>query len=231
MSGATALTGKAIAALAAVLLVAGCDLGDEGDPPATGPGPSEDGRSAAATTKTRCEVGGRPDYYVPKPDGSPVAIIGCARLGLSMKPVEFSANSARIGRKEHVCLNPAYRRGRNRGSYIPAACVPDPVPRRIRVVGDEVPSQGVRGYRLVIWGTAAPSTRRVVAHHEGERSEAAVFPVRRPLARATGAARPFSVFVVELDPQAACSVRLRAAGTSASSTTQIGLRPRLCPSD
>lgn len=218
-----------IAAIAAVVLITGCDIGEEDDGVMTGPpGASEGGppagRPAAATTKTRCEVGGQPDYYVPKPEESPLAIIGCARLGLSMKPVEFSANGQRIGRKDYVCLNPAYRGPRRGGMYIPSACVRDPVSRRLRVVGDEVPSQGVRGYRLVIWGTAAPSTRRVVAHYEGERTETALFTVKRPLARATGAARPFSVFVVELDPKAACSVLLRAAGASGPSTT------RLCPS-
>jgi hypothetical protein len=145
-----------------------------------------------------------------------------------MKPVEFSANDERFDGKDYVCLNPAYRDTSRLGAYIPDTCVPDARARRFRVVSAQVPRQGVRGYELVIWGTAAPSTRRVVAHYEGERTGTAVFTVRRPLTRVAGAARPFSVFVVELDPQVpACSVLLRAAGASGPRTTDLrrtGLR-------
>src|SRR5918992_2184397 len=199
--------------MAVIALIAGCNA------------------PAAPTTKTPCDVGGRPDYFVPAPLESPLAIIGCARLGVSGKPVEFSANSRPIGRRDHVCLNPAYP-GRGRlGIYIPAACVPDPVSRRLAVIGVEVPRQAVRGYQLVIWGTSAASTRRVVAHHEGGRTRAAVFTVGRPLARAAGVTRPFSVFVVELHPEAACRRMLvRATGTAAPSTTWIRPQPRLCHS-
>ena len=185
-------------------------------------------RRAPATTETRCDIGGRPDYYVPGSAETPVAIIGCARLGLSTKPVEFTANDERFDGKDYVCLNSAYRDTRRLGAYIPNACVPEARATRFRVVDAEVPRQGVRGYQLVIWGTAAPSTRRVVAHYEGESTKTAVFSVRRPLTRVAGAARPFSVFVVELDPQVpACSVLLRAAGASGPSTTDLrrtGLR-------
>jgi hypothetical protein len=214
-----------IAAVAAVILVTGCDIGEDGDGDTSGPGASEGGpatvRAAPATTKTRCDIGGRPDYGVPGTFEAPLAIIGCARLGLSMKPVEFSANDERFDGKDYVCLNPAYRDTSGLGAYIPDACEPEPISRRLVVVAAEVPSQGVRGYQLVIWGTAAPSTR-VVAHYEGERTGAAVFTVRGRLARAAGAARPFSVFVVELDPRVApCSVLLRATGASGASTADL----------
>ena len=214
------------AVVAAVILLTGCDVGEDGDGDTSVPTASDGGpataRPAPATTKTRCDIGGRPDYYVPNPPETPLAIIGCARLGLSTKPVEFSANDERFDGKDYVCLNPAYRDTRRLGAYIPAACEPEPVSKRLVVVAAEVPRQGVRGYRLVIWGTAASSTRRVVAHYEGERTAAAVFNVSGRLARAAGAARPFSVFVVELDPHVpACSVLLRATGGSGSSTADL----------
>jgi len=210
-----------IAVAAAVILVTGCDIGGDGDGDQSGSDASEGGgapvRLAPATVETRCDIGGQPDYFVPGSAENPVAIIGCARLGLSKKPVEFSANDERIDGKDYVCLNPAYRDTR-RGAFIPAACEPEPISRRLVVVAAAVPRQGVRGYRLVIWGTAAPSTRRVVAHYEGERTEAAVLTVRRT----AGAARPFRVFVVELDPQVpACSVLLRAAGASGASKADL----------
>ncbi len=215
-----------IAVAAAVILITGCDIGGDGDGDQSGSEASEGGgatvRPAPATVETRCDIGGQPDYYIPKPVDAPLAIIGCARLGLSMKPVEFSANGERIDGKAYVCLNPAYRDTRRLGAFIPAACEPEPISRRLVVVAAAVPRQGVRGYRLVIWGTAAPSTRRVVAHYEGERTETAVFTVRGPLGPAAGAARPFSVFVVELDPRVApCSVLLRAAGASGASKADL----------
>jgi len=232
-------TGASLAALMAVIatavLTAGCNGGDESGDVARGPGASDEGtptaRPAEATVKTRCEVGERPGYYVPAPEDSPLAIIGCARLGASTKPVEFSANGERIGQRDHICLNPAYGRGGQLGAYIPNACVRDPVSRDVDVVSVEVPDQGVRGYQLVLWGTAAPSTRRVVArYHEGAETNAAVFPVRRPLARTAGATRPFSVFVVELDPAAVC-VWVRATGASRSSTARVDGWPERCGSD
>jgi hypothetical protein len=218
-----------VAASAAVVLTSGCDVGEEDDRATTRPGASEGGppavRSAPATTKTRCDIGGQPDYNVPGSTNARLAIIGCARLGLSMKPVEFSANDERFDGKDYVCLNPAFRDTSGLGAYIPNACEPEPISRRLVVVAAEVltpRNAGVRGYQLVIWGTAAPSTRRVVAHYEGERTETAVFTVRGPLARAAGAARPFSVFVVELDPRVApCSVLLRTTGASGASTAHL----------
>ena len=183
-------------ALAAVVVAVGCGGGE-----VTG--------GAESTTRSRCDVGGRPDYFVPGGEDGPLPIIGCARLGVSGKPVEFSLDYERIGAKDHVCINPAYR-GRGRlGMYIPTACVHDPGSRRLDVVSIEVPSQGVRGYGLVIWGTVGPSIRAVRAGYDGVETRASVFPVRRPVADAVGAARPFGVFVVELDPEPTCA-RVRA---------------------
>ena len=210
------------AVIAAIAFVAGCDE-DDGDQREAASPPA-----AEATRPARCEVGARPDYFVPRPEESPVAVVGCARLGVSRKPVEFSANPERIGREAHLCLNPAFGAGGRLGMYIPAACVRDPVSRRLDVIGTEVPSQGVRGYELVVWGTAAPATRQVVAHYEGGKTAAAVFPVDRPLARAVGAARPFSVFVVEVDRDAPCRVLIRGSGGTAPSAERIGPQPGLC---
>jgi hypothetical protein len=197
---------------ALVAIIAGCG-GDDG------------GRDTAAS---RCDIGGRPDYFVPGGEAGPLAIIGCARLGVSGKPVEFSLESERIGRKDHVCFNPAYR-GRGRlGMYIPTACVLDPGSRRLDVVSIEVPSQGVRDYGLVIWGTVGPSIRTVHAGYDGRETRAAVFPVRRPTAHAVGATRPFGVFVVELHPKPTCA-RVWARTRMGEITKLAEYRPRLCP--
>jgi hypothetical protein len=202
----------------AVAVVAGCG-GDGGSRDAAHP--------AKAPTESRCDIGGRPDYFVPGGEAGPLAIIGCARLGVSGKPVEFSAESERIGREHHVCINPAYR-GRGRlGMYIPTACVLDPGSRRLDVVSIEVPSQGVRDYGLVIWGTVGPSIRTVHAGYGRGETRAAVFPVRRPVAQAVGATRPFSVFVVELDPKPTCA-RVRARTRTGEITKVAEYRPRLC---
>jgi hypothetical protein len=216
-----------VAASAAVVLISGCDVGEEDDRATTRPGASEGGppavRSAPATTKTHCDIGGRPEYYVPKPVESPLAIIGCARLGVSAKPVEFSADYERIDGRDYVCLNPAYRGRGNRGRpsfYIPNACIREPLSIRPDVVGAEVPDQGVHGYQLVIWGIAGSSTRHVVARYNGIETEAAVFAVRRPLARAAGATRPFSVFVVELSRETAFPVLVCADDASRRRTTR-----------
>ena len=136
-----------------------------------------------------CERGRAPSYFVP---GGDAAIIGCARLGVSGKPVELSANTERIGRTDQVCVNPAYRGRGQMGIYIPARCVSPAALGELRIVAAEVPRQAVRGYELVVWGTAPASTRRVVAYHPGGRATAAVFRVRRG-----------SVFVVELPVGAA----------------------------
>jgi hypothetical protein len=157
-----------------------------------------------------CDRGERPGYFVP---GGPGPIVGCARLGVSGKRVEFSAHSERIGGPRHVCLNPAYRGRGQDGIYIPAVCT-----RRLsglRILGAEIPRQAVRGYELVIWGTAPRSARKVVACYRGRRTAGAVFRVGRRLARKAGAPRRFAVFVVELPVRAARRpVVIRAGGAT-----------------
>ena len=70
----------------AVLALSACGgNGQEGDTP------GDDARPpGGAVTVDDCEVGSRPDYYVP--GDPPVAILGCARLKVSGKPVELSTN-------------------------------------------------------------------------------------------------------------------------------------------
>jgi hypothetical protein len=203
------------AAVVLVLCVAGCR-------DAAQAGPSAAPR-AAATTATRCDVGVRPRYFVPTSPGSPSAIIGCARLGVSGKPVELSANRERLDGKEHVCLNPAYGAGRRLGIYIPATCMPVRLLDELYATGAGVPRQGVRGYRLVIWGTAPARTRRVTARYDGGETEAAVFGLETPA--------PYTVFVVELHREAACRrMTLRATGGAQPGAIRIRRRPRVCPS-
>jgi hypothetical protein len=187
------------------------------------------GGPVKATTESHCDIGGRPDYFVPREADGRFATIGCARLGASGKPIEFSANHERIGRKDHVCINPAYGGRSQLGIYIPSACLRDPVSRRLDVVSIEIPSQGVRDYGLVIWGTVDPSVRIVHAGYDGGETRAAVFLVRRALAQAVGATRPFSIFVVELYPEAACA-RIRARTPMGQITKVAEYQPKLCPS-
>jgi hypothetical protein len=61
---------------------------------------------AKATTESRCNIGGRPNYFVPGRDDGPFAIIGCAPLGASGKLIEFSADYEHIGGNDHVCITP-----------------------------------------------------------------------------------------------------------------------------
>jgi hypothetical protein len=207
------------ASLALLALVAGCDPRI----PAKNP-------EAGATKSTRCEVGERADYFVPGAEGGPHTIIGCARLGASGRPVEFSADAERISREPYVCINPAYRGRGELGIYIPSICPPDPVPRRLDVIHVQIPEQAVRRYRLVIWGTVPPSTRRVVVRHHLGRSAAAVFQVNPRLAQMAGTRKPFSLFVVELFPNAACKPILVRARTSAGPATDATRsRPKVCP--
>ena len=174
-------------------------------------------------------MGERPDYFVPGPGpDDPLAIIGCARLGVSGRPVEFSAAAERIGRRPALCVNPAYRGRGQLGVYIPAHCPGNPVGRRLWVLDMGIPSQAVSGYRLVIWGKAPLTTRHVVARHRSGETAAAVFTVGPELARAVGAARPFSVFVVELDPEAACETILVRGDGPGAETDRIPPRPKLC---
>jgi hypothetical protein len=206
--------------LAAILaVVGGCGGGDPARNPQPGP-----------TTRTPCQVGERPDYFVPGPNtDDPLAIIGCARLGASGKPVEFSARVEPIGRHAYLCVNPAYHGRGQLGVYIPTACSRTPVPEGVDVVGVGIPSQAVRRYQLVIWGTVEPSTRQVVARHRTGETAAAVFTARRQLAQSVGAVRPFGVFVVELARAAACrSILVGARSRSGWSTERIRSQPKLC---
>ena len=205
-----------------VAIIAGCRADNEGRE-VTGVA-----QPANPTAESRCDIGGRPDYFVPGGDDGPLAIIGCARLGAREKPVEFSADFERVGREPHVCINPAYRGHGRFGIYIPTACVRDPVSRRLDVVSTEIPDQGVRDYGLVIWGTAGLSIRTVHAGYDGGDTKAAVFRVRRSLAHAIGATKSFSVFVVELHPDATCA-RVRARTPTGQITKLAEYRPRLCP--
>ena len=169
-----------------------------------------------ATVRTQpCDEGGRPGYFVP---GGDVAIIGCARLGVSGKPVEFSAGRERIAGEAQVCLNAAYR-GRGRlGIFIPSVCRSPSAVRELTVFRAEVPRQAVRGYRLVIWGTVPSSARGVVARHRGGRTAGAVLRANRG---------SFSAFVVELPVSAACHpIELRTTGASAR--VRLAARPKLC---
>jgi len=149
-----------------------------------------------------CDVGKPPGYFVPRPPGSPVAVLGCARLGVHGKRVEFSGTVARIDGEVHSCVNPAYGGRGRRGAYIPGVCKLSPPLPRFAVREAAQPRQGARGYAFVIWGTAAPSTSQVVAHFDDGSARAAVLPVRVGLARRFGEA-PFRLFVVELPLAAA----------------------------
>ena len=176
------------------------------------------GAPAGPTVRTQpCDEGGRPGYFVP---GGDAVIIGCARLGMSGKPVEFSAGRERIAGEAQVCVNAAYR-GRGRlGSYIPSACRSPSASREPTVFRVEVPRQAVRGYRLVIWGTVPPSSRGVVARYRGGRTTGAVLRANRG---------SFSAFVVELPLSAACHpIELRITGSSAPARERLRARPKLC---
>ena len=151
------------------------------------------------TVSARCNVGGRPAYFVPA--DSPAVVLGCARLGVSGKWVEFSGSLSRIDGERELCINPAYSGRGQRGFFIPSLCKLEPPPPRFAIRGASQPRQGVRGYGHVVWGTAPPGTSHVVARFNSGRARAAVFHV--PSRRAFGE-RPFDLFVVELPRAAAC---------------------------
>jgi hypothetical protein len=178
------------------------------------------------TLSAECAVGKRPDYFVPGDDRGPVLLVGCARLGVSRKRAEFSANLGRIDGEAHLCVNPAYS-GRGRpGFYIPAICKLDPPAARFAVRDVAQPRQGVRGYALVIWGTAPPGTTAVNASFGRKAAAAAVFTVAAEQAQRFGARR-FSLFIVELPLRAACgpiTVRVVQSGV----IERIRRRPKLC---
>lgn len=202
------------AALALGLIVGGCAGAEESPPPRQAP--------AIVTTRARCDVGERPGYFVPG-DGRPV-LLGCARLGVSGKRVEFSGNLGDIGGRRHACINPAYSGRGRRGFYIPAICALEPL-SRFAVRDAAQPRQGMRGYALVIWGTAGESTG-VVARFSGGTARATIIEVGPEHARNLGVS-PFRLFVMELPLSAACAaVTVTAHGSDA--TERIPARTRLC---
>jgi hypothetical protein len=148
-----------------------------------------------------CSVGEPPDYFVP--GNGRVALLGCGRLGVSGKRIEFSANLARIDHESHLCINPAYSGRGRRGFYIPALCKLSPPPQRFAVHDVSRPRPGVSGYELVIWGTAEASTSRVEARFKGGVSRAVVFKVQSAHSREFGE-DPFTLFVLEVPLRAEC---------------------------
>ena len=173
------------------------------------------------STPVRCHVGEPPGYFVPGSAGGRPALLGCARLGVSGRRVEFSGDQAVIDGVRHACINPAYGGRRRRGMFIPALC-PAQL-SRFAVHSAAQPRQGVRGYALVIWGTAGPSTA-VTARFNGGTARALVIKVGPKLARRLGES-PFSLFVVELPLSAACATVMVAAN---GATERIPARPREC---
>jgi hypothetical protein len=155
------------------------------------------------STRASCAVGERPGYFVPGGDNGPLALLGCARLGLSDKRVEFSGSVAELDGEHHACVNPAYSGRGQRGFFIPTICALEPALSRFAVRDARRPRQGVRGYRYVIWGTAGTATD-VVARFAGGSAHAVVFTVEPDVAATLGAS-PFSLFVMELPLSAACS--------------------------
>ena len=150
-----------------------------------------------------------------------LALLGCARLGVSGKRVEFIGNQGVIDGVRHACINPAYSGRGRRGLFIPAIC---PVQLSRFAVHDAAqPRQGVRDYALVIWGTAGASTE-VTARFTGGTARAMVIKMGPQLARTLGES-PFSLFVVELPLSAACDAVTVAANGVAE---RIPARPRVC---
>jgi hypothetical protein len=180
----------------------------------------------AESTQVACAVGERPGYFVAGPADAPVALLlGCARLGVSGKRVEFSGNIAHIDGGRHACVNPAYSGRGQRGLYIPAICKLEPSLSRFAVRDAAQPRQGVRDYAYVIWGTAGASTD-VVANFAGGTAEAAGFRVGADLAREFGESS-FSLFVVELPLSAAC-VPVTVSGGASAATERIPPQTKLC---
>ncbi len=191
----------------------------------------DDGGRSSQTFRTEtlsadCAIGNHPDYFVPGGDRPPALLVGCARLGVSGKRAEFSVDFARIDRESHLCVNPAYTGRGRRGFYIPALCTLDPPPARFAVRNVGQPRQGVRGYALVIWGTAPPATSAVSARFGEGAGAAAVFGVPAKLSRRFGEP-PFSLFVVELPLRAACAA-ITVRNARSEGTERIGRRAKLC---
>jgi hypothetical protein len=180
---------------------------DAREAPATREAPPQRLAQTRETTRARCNVGARPRYFVPKTPDSPLALLGCVRLGVSGKRVELSATVARIGREHHSCIHPAYF---GRSHFIPAICALEPPLARFAVRDAAQPRQGVRGYGYVIWGTAGDS-EAVVARFHGGTARAAILNVPRRLARRFGEP-PFRLFVTELPQAAVCAPVTVASG-------------------
>ena len=159
-------------ALAAATAIAGCG------PEQSSPSSTNEAIARAATRQqaglqtkpTTCAVGAQPNYFVPGPSNGSPMLLGCARPGVSGKRVEFSANLAHIGRRQHACVNPAYaERGRG-GVYIPAICKLSPALTRFAIRDATRPQQGVSQYAFVIWEPPAPRQRSPLASLTGRRA-------------------------------------------------------------
>jgi hypothetical protein len=168
-------------------------------------------------------VGERPGYFVP--GSGRLALLGCARLGVSGKRVEFSGNLGDVDGVRHACINLGYSGRGQRGLYIPALCALEPPLSRFAVRDAAQPRQGVRGYALVIWGTAGVSTE-VVARFTGGTARARIIKVGPELARNLGEP-PFRLFVMELPLSAACA-GITVAANGSDVTERIPVRTRLC---
>lgn len=212
------------------LLAGGCSWDDDSDARDADDRAAHSGRSGHSvgteTLSAACAAGDRPDYFVPGADHPAALLVGCARLGVSRKRVEFNVNVSRIKGRSHLCVNAAYTGRGRRGFYIPALCKLDPPPARFAVRDVAQPRQGVRGYALVIWGTAPPATRAVRVRFGRAAAAAAVFTVPARLSRRFGEP-PFSVFVVELPLQAACAP-ITVRNESSRAIQRIGRSAPLC---
>jgi len=199
------MTRTAACATVLVVVVAGCNDGSGSARDSAPRGSTAEAAESkvAGATKADCEVGVHPDYYVPAE--SRPRVVGCAELKVSAKPVEFSANSELTFRRDHVCMNPAYRGRGMLGIYIPTACTRDPVGPRLDVLAARVPRQGTPRYQLVIWGTTNPGTARVTATFADGKSASAILDIDSDLAEALHVRRRFSLFVTELPRRAGCS--------------------------
>ena len=212
------------------LFFGGCSSDDDAGPRHVEHGAADSRRSGhtvrTETLSAACPIGDRPDYFVPGADRRPALLVGCARLGVSHKRAEFSLNLGRIDGEAHLCVNPAYTGRGRRGFYIPALCKLDPPPARFAVRDIHQPRQGVRGYALVVWGTAPAATAAVSARFGHATAVAAVFNVPAKLSRRFGEP-PFSLFIVELPLRAACAP-ITVENPQSEATKRIARRPKLC---
>jgi hypothetical protein len=214
------------AALALGLIGGGCAGAEDSPSSATrNEGPPRRQASRIETMPARCSVGERPDYFVPGSRDGRLVLLGCARLGVSGKRVEFSGSVEDLDGARHACINPAYSGRGRRGLYIPAICALAPPLSRFAVRDAAQPRQGVHGYALVIWGTAGASSE-VVARFAGGSARAIVFKVAPELARTLGES-PFSLFVIELPLSAACAA-VTVAANGSDAKERIPARTRLC---